>query len=188
MWAHYAESHKGVCLEFTSRNPLFFQALRVTYQRYYPVFDMAEEDAQLELLVLLTKSRAWRYEDEYRLIGLERSCVKPGASAPGLITDNSLVELPDDWLKAVIVGYLAEAATLDVARRVIGEASNPMPRDRPTPCRLRCAVSLWCDIQVACGQSRRLGTGSRPSHKSGLRGLRLRRGCTICPAGLSSRG
>jgi hypothetical protein len=84
---------------------------------------MAEDDVELGLMVLLTKSRAWRYEDEYRLIGLERSCVRPGAPAPRLITDNGLLELPDGSLRAVIVGHLADATTLDAVRRVVGEAS-----------------------------------------------------------------
>ena len=92
MWAHYATQHKGICLEFTSRSDLFFQALKVTYLRYYPVFDMADDDDNMPLMELLTKSRAWKYEDEYRLIAQERDQA-PGAEAP-LITDRSLLELP----------------------------------------------------------------------------------------------
>jgi len=68
MWAHYAAQHKGICLEFTSRSKLFCQALKIAYLTYYPVFDMADDDDSLPLMVLLTKSGAWEYEDEYRLI------------------------------------------------------------------------------------------------------------------------
>ena len=128
MWAHYAQSHTGVCLQFRSRDDLFFQALRMTYLRYYPVFDVADESDDAIVTIMLTKSRAWRYEDEYRLIAQERAHA-PGAEAP-LVTDDSLLPLPDGSLKCVIVGCLAEDSTLEAVRRVISEAPYPIALKR----------------------------------------------------------
>ena len=130
MWAHYAASHHGVCLEFTSRSSLFFQALKVRYVREYPVFDMAEEDNTLELMVLLTKSKAWEYEDEYRLIAMEKACATAGAPAPRLASDNGLIELPDGSLKSVIMGHLADTATIDAVKAVINQAPYPIALKR----------------------------------------------------------
>jgi Protein of unknown function (DUF2971) len=129
MWAHYAASHTGVCLQFKTRDHLFFQALRVNYLRYYPVIDVADESDEGNLrTIMLTKSRAWKYEEEYRLIAQERAYAS-GAEAP-LITDDSFLRLPDGSLQAIIVGCLAEQATVDAVRGVIGEASYPIALKR----------------------------------------------------------
>lgn len=130
MWAHYAAKHNGICLEFTSRSPLFFQALRVRYLKYCPIFDMVEENDTTALMVLLTKSSAWKYEDEYRLIALERTCVASSTPAPRLITNNGLHELPDGSLKSVIVGCLADPSTVDAVRAIIREATYPIALKR----------------------------------------------------------
>jgi hypothetical protein len=123
MWAHYAESHKGICLEFASRSPLFFQALKIA------IFDMADDDAA-QLMVLLTKSKAWEYEDEYRLIAIERSCLTPGAPAPRLISEDNRVELPDGSLKAVILGCLAPETTVSAVKAIIEQAPYPIALKR----------------------------------------------------------
>jgi hypothetical protein len=53
---------------------------------------------------LVTKSAAWAYEDEYRLISQEKSNASP---YPTLITENGLLKLPEGSLKAIIIGCLA---------------------------------------------------------------------------------
>ena len=77
MWAHYAASCRGVCLEFSVENELFCGALPVTYLDSYPQFDIAATDADENLQHLLTKSAVWSYEDEFRVVVSEHPFVFP---------------------------------------------------------------------------------------------------------------
>jgi len=74
MWAHYAQEHRGICLEFNTaaigqeRNPLV-EALPVRYQAHLPFlayFDVSAEE--LVTATALTKSDHWKYEDEWRVV------------------------------------------------------------------------------------------------------------------------
>jgi hypothetical protein len=82
MWSHYAERHKGICLEFRRAGDLSY-ALAVNYSDEYPVInffqietkfrvggDDAARAAQKEFvdLIYLTKAKEWKYEDEWRLV------------------------------------------------------------------------------------------------------------------------
>lgn len=72
MWSHYADEHKGICLEFTLNDG---QALndvaiyKVSYEYYYPEIDF-EKIWNINGLakILLTKSEEWESEKEFRLI------------------------------------------------------------------------------------------------------------------------
>lgn len=67
MWAHYADSHKGVCLKFDILKDLdtFLVPVQVDYNEQYIDFNMLNSDL---LSVLRRKSPEWKYEDEYRII------------------------------------------------------------------------------------------------------------------------
>jgi hypothetical protein len=68
MWAHYADKHKGLCLEFDgSCNCIFFgEAQPVEYEDYTPI--PLHEDRERQMTrVILTKSKHWSYEKEYRI-------------------------------------------------------------------------------------------------------------------------
>ena len=87
LWAHYGDCHKGVCIEYDLDN-----LKKINYSYDYPkfsenfyktIFLMREEGLNSynkynEKLInevirvhLLTKSKAWDYEEEWRLIQLE---------------------------------------------------------------------------------------------------------------------
>jgi hypothetical protein len=71
LWAHYANGHRGVCLEFcqTKRDSLFTATHRVHYRRELPVIGFPETDyLSAGARIALTKGEAWRYEREYRLV------------------------------------------------------------------------------------------------------------------------
>jgi hypothetical protein len=85
MWAHYADSHKGVALIFFESHDFFQQAdhpgrelrkpRKVVYSDTRPVFDdllamqMTEElNTKLQESIFFTKSSAWSYEAEIRCI------------------------------------------------------------------------------------------------------------------------
>jgi hypothetical protein len=70
MWAHYANSHRGVCLIFDVCEDVdtFVAALPVTYSDSYPVIQYHIGIGQeLVRKSFLTKSKEWSYESERRI-------------------------------------------------------------------------------------------------------------------------
>jgi DUF2971 family protein len=95
MWAHYADKHKGLCLEFDgSANCNFFgYAQEVKYQDFAPVpFPLGGDGSQAMERVILTKSKHWTYEQEYRIFGPE--------------TAGQKVEYPVELLTGIIFGCM----------------------------------------------------------------------------------
>lgn len=70
MWAHYAQSHRGICLQFqTSVDPgLFGTAAKVDYSDEYPVVHWPSYPDNEAKAALYRKGSAWAYEDERRII------------------------------------------------------------------------------------------------------------------------
>ena len=71
MWSHYANSHKGICLKFraTSYTKFFGESLQVNYQHEYPKINFIKHSSNEKLqLSLLTKSKEWAYEKEWRML------------------------------------------------------------------------------------------------------------------------
>ncbi len=87
MWAHYADSHKGICIGYD------INLKKINYDDNYPLlseelingifnerienFEISKEVFmekyldELKEKIFLTKSKAWDYEEEWRLIQLE---------------------------------------------------------------------------------------------------------------------
>ncbi len=94
LWAHYADGHRGFCLEFdTSMEP--FHAYRVRYTRAYPKLDINATPDQCLRTFLLTKSELWKDEEEWRCMDVQ------GGPAQWSISTKAL--------KAVIFGTRASA-------------------------------------------------------------------------------
>ena len=73
MWAHYADSHRGICLEFDTsvQHSPFSLADKVIYQDEPPKFDLIGDDENLTEMwhaLLATKGLPWSYEQEWRVI------------------------------------------------------------------------------------------------------------------------
>ncbi|MEO8062144.1 MAG: DUF2971 domain-containing protein [Pseudomonadota bacterium] len=101
MWAHYADSHHGICLEYNVENSVICGALQVQYFDDFPMTRVYSSDLRENLLPVVAKSGVWRYEKEYRLIAQD------AANATGhdtLLTTNGLLKLPAGALCAIIVG------------------------------------------------------------------------------------
>ena len=74
MWAHYANSHKGFCLEFTTKpsGSFFSNASPVTYSKEYPTVKAFISNKGIwGKECFLTKSIEWAYEEEWRLTSKE---------------------------------------------------------------------------------------------------------------------
>lgn len=101
MWSHYAESHKGICLEFDTRNNVMCCPLRVEYYGKFPIVKAYSSNLDDNMRPLLAKADVWQYECEYRLIAQDRG----NATADDtLMTDNNLLKLPESALLSIIVG------------------------------------------------------------------------------------
>lgn len=66
MWAHYADSNKGVCLEFDlSTTPeLHEKIFPIEYNDTFPIINSMNELPE----ALLRKRKAWQYEKEWRIL------------------------------------------------------------------------------------------------------------------------
>jgi len=75
MWSHYADGHRGFCLEFDTTLEPFNRAREVVYSETYPLINLAnmivEEHSKGDPYtikeLLLTKSFQWSYEKEWRV-------------------------------------------------------------------------------------------------------------------------
>lgn len=76
MWSHYADSHKGICLEFDIKRGSFFynNLLPVQYKKRYPKFELSDYQMESNMMftmhqqAICTKSTLWQYEKEWRVI------------------------------------------------------------------------------------------------------------------------
>jgi hypothetical protein len=101
MWAHYADSHRGVCLEFSLRNDVMCSALKCEYLKEFPIMKLhSNKDADAHRM-LLAKAEPWSYEKEYRIVAQER---KLAVSMDTLMTDKGFLKLPKGALVSVISG------------------------------------------------------------------------------------
>lgn len=74
MWAHYADNHRGFCLEFQTGNSFFARAKEVHYGDELPQANvLAPWDNLIEHAAnaLLIKAKDWEYEEEWRIIDLD---------------------------------------------------------------------------------------------------------------------
>lgn len=77
MWAHYADSHKGFCVEYdidkledSEQYTFNVNQMQISYQEVPPIIGIEDVKFQSDFLVKMfgTKSRAWEYEQEIRLL------------------------------------------------------------------------------------------------------------------------
>ena len=115
MWAHYADSHKGICLEFATRNEVISKAIAVTYHSKFPTVRLYASTLRESLGPLLYKAAVWEYEQEYRLIAQERAAATDHET---LITENNFLKLPKSALISVIAGC---RANFENVRAVVSE-------------------------------------------------------------------
>jgi hypothetical protein len=122
MWSHYARSHQGVCLQFSVQNALFCGSLPVQYLDHYPEFDLTDDSEDGALRALLTKSKDWSYEDEFRLV-----VAAPGYTSPGMLpTKGNFVTLPPGALKSVIMGCLMPEQDREIVGSLVRNSPSPV--------------------------------------------------------------
>lgn len=68
MWSHYADSHRGVCIEYSTSKGLLFECelTRVCYVTRYPKLSSSDfPDRKYIRKYLSTKSHHWKHEREW---------------------------------------------------------------------------------------------------------------------------
>lgn len=73
MWAHYADSFRGICIELEIPESRLLNLEKINYSpfRVY-VSDHRNDVAHLSRAILCGKNEAWEYEQEYRLFSSEK--------------------------------------------------------------------------------------------------------------------
>ncbi len=107
MWGHYADHHRGVCLEFDVRTPDFCSAIQVNYSADYPRYSL---DDGTDLSPFHSKSADWAYEEEYRLVAQEES---EALGRGTLMTRDGFYRYSRGALVSIIIGSCATDAVSD---------------------------------------------------------------------------
>lgn len=96
MWSHYADYHKGICIEFKTTNGKLFgcDLLNVDYVVNYPKLTLYDEvDSEFAKKTVRTKSEDWKYEEEWRIIYKEIGCQNfPSEEISGVILGSRISE------------------------------------------------------------------------------------------------
>jgi hypothetical protein len=111
MWSHYADNHKGICLQFMNGRDIFKGAFKVNYESEYPKVNFFDPLIDIIDSLLLTKSKHWEYEDEYRII-LEQP---KGNKA-----------FAEDILIGIIFGCQMDAAQKEYVSKLVKSRKHPI--------------------------------------------------------------
>ena len=106
MWSHYADSHKGYCLQYSVHtDPVFVRSVRVGYASEYPVINWLSDSFPNDVLKCVTqKDRCWEYESEWRYI-------RPNSA-------KQLLSINGSGIKSVIIGAEATPASIELVMQM----------------------------------------------------------------------
>lgn len=139
LWAHYADSFRGVCIEFDAEQGPFAVAQQVVYTNEPPIIQRLR-DSMSDLLKksMLTKQMEWGYEREWRVIArwddAERKRIYIDehdipATALSFIQNQDgpgLYEFPRESIASVILGSEISADNEAEVRDMIGRMPKPV--------------------------------------------------------------
>lgn len=120
MWAHYADSHRGICLEFNGNSGIMRRAKKVAYDNSRPtvrLFDAVHNSTTQMMNATLAKSLHWEYEKEWRI-------VHPN---PGFLPFD-----PDD-LTGVIFGAATDEQTVATVVESVARSQSQLQLYRSVP-------------------------------------------------------
>jgi hypothetical protein len=114
MWSHYADSHRGMCLEFDSKAQPFSKSFEVLYKSKIPKINMdsllnEELDSEFIINLLSFKSIDWKHEEELRIFHQE---------------SNKCYVYPSNSLKAIYFGLRADQSDIEIVCSII-KSQNP---------------------------------------------------------------
>lgn len=102
-WAHYADSHRGFCVEYDATILPISYAFKVHYSKRYPEVKYPTPSDARSLKPVLIKSEEWAYEEEFRTIFIPKAYRQPKNDGTSLI-------LSGNEIKSVYFGALMKDA------------------------------------------------------------------------------
>lgn len=125
MWAHYGDSHKGVCLEFDTSEWLFRLAAKIHYSETYPLVDTANQTPE-EIMreTLLRKSKEWEYEQEWRIVSM-RGMISGWPEVQRLyecMHGSGVHQMPNRLIRRIVFGANASDASITLVKSWVYEA------------------------------------------------------------------
>ena len=113
MWAHYADSHRGLCLEYQVLN----------YAHVYPEDLKPEDDALIAQItkIMVSKGSEWAYEQEYRIVTRDHDSIFNEQFENYKNQDGSIHSTSDLGieLSGIYLGYKFPKKDIDKVRRVV---------------------------------------------------------------------
>lgn len=106
-WAHYADSHRGVCIHLNTESRPLSLAFPVEYQAEYPKLVVPRTHRHsMDVMrnIVLRKCDAWSYEREYRVVKLTFSGAPEISRTLGVEWDGNVAIASGDVAKAVTLG------------------------------------------------------------------------------------
>lgn len=118
-WSHYADAHRGFCVEFDATKEPISSAFKVQYTKDYPEAVYPPPNDVTGLKPLLVKSKIWNYEEEFRSLLISEAKIQPP-------NDGKSVMLNGDEIKNVFLGAQISEEHKEVILDLINQGSfNP---------------------------------------------------------------
>ncbi|MDW3094621.1 MAG: DUF2971 domain-containing protein [Gammaproteobacteria bacterium] len=125
-WAHYANSHKGFCIEFDCTKLPISNSFKVNYQNEYPEVTYPPQNDERAFETVLMKSKHWQYENEFRSVFIPINIVQQSI-LQSMISDNlESLKLKGDEIINIYLGARIEEHTEKTIINLINKSSfNP---------------------------------------------------------------
>lgn len=123
MWAHYADSYSGICIEFDTSdcNSVLCKSEKVNYINEYSELLNYPSLSERVRIIALSKSCKWTYEDEYRIIGSKGTSKLSKADITGVILGSHISDCSAMCVDKWISHYQKENGTkVNVCRLKLG--------------------------------------------------------------------
>ncbi|UTV28959.1 DUF2971 domain-containing protein [Photobacterium atrarenae] len=133
MWAHYAESHRGIALKLKRGTELANRAAEVRYSKGRPVVDgaMFSDGSEISVSDLYVKSDHWQYERERRVAMRLADCTDTGKTDAFSIPVH-VAKIPTNDVEQVVVGVNASEETKKLALEFHHRTGVQVVRVRPS--------------------------------------------------------
>lgn len=92
LWSLYSDSHRGFCVEFDAQGLPISGAHKLKYSDEYPSMTFLDGDSAFSLAPILTKSKVWEQEDEYRTYFLPDADDQPDNDGESLLLRGSTIK------------------------------------------------------------------------------------------------
>ena len=121
MWSHYADNHKGICVEYSFSEKFLFQQCdeelvcfnRICFED--AICDLTKDEDANGYRMLFTKSVDWKYENECRLLSYN----------PEIEGDFYSIPLDkDSTIKAVYFGLRCQEQTIETVKNILREEKD----------------------------------------------------------------